>query len=1017
MANDNVTVDELSLEISANADKASASLKELGTTLNALAASLGDVMPQLAAVDSLLRAAKGAGPALSAAMGQASAGVRKSAVEMGTSTAQVQHQFATLIQTFDTLKNNFASGSMSADAAIKQMSTAASQANSTLLNLKKTSHDLIPAAEFRRMDGEFAGMINDVNRLKSAIKGVNLSKLSFGGFGGSFPTAPKMPSFTDATAALTTGASSSVRVATSESRRLSDVLKTVKDRVTGVTQSLSNMGRAGRKHTNLLGNSFVQLRSKIFFVLFAVGLLSKAFQTFLANASGATESAHLFAVAFGEMSEEAASWVQNVSGRLGLDPVQFSRTAATFMDMARSMNLTNREAMTLSQNLTQLSYDYASLYDQPFAQTAEKFQSALAGQTRAVRQYGLDITQASLQEEIYAEGLDYKISQLNRASKAVLIHNRLMRQSVRTQGDLAKTIYQPANMMRIFADMARVAARSIGYLFMPLLKAVLPWLIYFAQAVSNASVALGRFFGINVPTWKDMLAEFRGMDLGSVSDDMDDIYANVDNAATAAKKLKDYVLGIDELNILSPDTSDALDNLGSGVAPGIKPFDVYDMVGGVDALDTIISPIQKKLQPLIDKFREFWDNIKPFRDALSRLWEAFKPFASNVWKGFTGWINDTLLPLIEGAFNTVGVMLIEGLTAALNWFNKNPEVAEAIGRVAGALGLLWLAFKLGPAAAVGLGVLVGVELDRILREHIPNYQEKWNEFLKGDWVEEKMPATTHWLGSVMLMVNGEMDTLISEVQAKHPILTDALGSLYLLFSGDMDVLISEFKLQWQESMGWWGQRLGDAKGWASDTWESMKKSASEKWGSMATTIGTKIDAITKKFDDLKQRGADLKASWGRFWSDLGTTFKNGINDLIKKINTGFLPMVNKFLTTIRDLPDFPGKPRVPQEIRDIPELARGGSVSVGSVFMAGEAGPELVGQFGGNPNTVMPLKDSGFVEAMYSAVFNAVMSAATQSGGGGGGDIYMDGQKVGEVLDKSKRRTGVGMSLVKSGVG
>ena len=85
----------------------------------------------------------------------------------------------------------------------------------------------------------------------------------------------------------------------------------------------------------------------------------------------------------------------------------------------------------------------------------------------------------------------------------------------------------------------------------------------------------------------------------------------------------------------------------------------------------------------------------------------------------------------------------------------------------------------------------------------------------------------------------------------------------------------------------------------------------------------------------------------------------------------------------------------------------------GSLFVAGEAGPELIGSYGGNSSTVMPLENSGFVSAMSKAVYGAVASAMSQYGGAGGsGDVYLDADKVGTVMDKNNRRKGVNSSLV-----
>jgi hypothetical protein len=261
---------------------------------------------------------------------------------------------------------------------------------------------------------------------------------------------------------------------------------------------------------------------------------------------------------------------------------------------------------------------------------AVKFRSALAGQTRSIIQFGLDITQASLQQELYREGINAEISTLTKAEKAIVAHNLIMRQTAFVQGDLARTITQPANMLRILKDQFIIAARAIGQLFMPVLQAVLPWLIALAMGIAKVAQAIAGLFGIKAQGWEDFAT-----DISAAAGGTDDLYGGMEDvagaaggAADAAKKLKDYILGIDELNVLAPPEPTSGGGGGGaggggGGIGGLEPFDVYDMIGGMEGLKTIV-------QPVIDKFKEFLGVIDPFVKALGRFWEALKPFAQNV---------------------------------------------------------------------------------------------------------------------------------------------------------------------------------------------------------------------------------------------------------------------------------------------------------------------------------------------------------------------------------------------------
>ena len=95
---------------------------------------------------------------------------------------------------------------------------------------------------------------------------------------------------------------------------------------------------------------------------------------------------------------------------LGLDPDKVLQYQAQYAQMADSIGMTEEAALNTSKALTMLGTDWASLRNISFDQAWEKFASALAGQSRAVRSLGIDITHATLQEYAYKYGLETAFS-------------------------------------------------------------------------------------------------------------------------------------------------------------------------------------------------------------------------------------------------------------------------------------------------------------------------------------------------------------------------------------------------------------------------------------------------------------------------------------------------------------------------------------------------------------------------------------------------------------------------------
>jgi len=927
------------------------------------------------------------------------------------------------------------------------------------------------------------------------------------------PTAvssPVMPAVAPTAAAggvAAAGAATAATAATSAFSRMRPAIDAVKSKVAAFGKSLTQLGTGGAKSVGVLGGSFIQLRSTIFFAFFILTGIVKLFQTFIGQASAYNEKLNMFNVVFGKAAGTMDAYANKIGNSLGIDPVAFQSTTAIFYEMANALNLTSNAASTMSRNFTQLSYDYASLFDMDFDTVFEKFRSAMSGQTRAIRSFGLDVTNVALQEEIYAEGLNYKINQLNRASKAVLMHNAIMRHSARAQGDLARTITQPANMMRILKDQFIIAARSIGWAFMPMLKAVLPWLIALAQAINQAARSFLGLFGIKMPSYKDMVGGFSvgaaeaDDEVGSLSDNMGKTAGAAERAARAVKKMKDYTLGIDELNILQPDTDPLGDSGGGGggggggaggggvggggVAPGIEPFPLYDFLKDIKALEKLLAPVKAA-------FAKIKEALGPFIKALGRLWDALKPFLKNVWTGFTEFWEDVLLPLGAWTLNTVGVAMLETVRWILQWFNDNPKAAKAVGaalaaftalkgldifltmmgKIGGLLGSLFgikfigvlsaniatiIALVAGPdglvgaiAAAFGAGGLkagisaigtafavpIAIIVAVIVNLIAYFYLMKWwwqhlTEIWKRDsalWIDlwnnlkEKFAATWTAIVAVIKWAWNLIKALVLiPVALIVGVVTLAWRWLKTATGVTWNWIKALTKTAWEYVYSKIKGPLDKIRASTDSAWKYVKNITKSAWDAVKNAVSGPVlkvwHIVRDNFNNIRDK---VRSTWNHLkdglsgaWSGIKSITIGGVNTMIRLINNGPIRLINYLLKNVKRIPGAGKilggvKPVIP-----IDPLAAGGSPPVGRLFIAGEAGPELIGGYGGNPNTVMPLENSGFVEAMGGAVYSAVAKAMSSVEFGGDGSVYMDGQKVGQVIRKAENRAGVTSSLVK----
>ena len=93
--------------------------------------------------------------------------------------------------------------------------------------------------------------------------------------------------------------------------------------------------------------------------------------------------------------------------------------------------------------------------------------------------------------------------------------------------------------------------------------------------------------------------------------------------------------------------------------------------------------------------------------------------------------------------------------------------------------------------------------------------------------------------------------------------------------------------------------------------------------------------------------------------------------------------------------------------------AKGGFPDVGELFVAREAGPEMVGKIG-NKTTVA--NNQQIVEAVSEGVYAAVLAAMRQSEGNGGQavNVYLDGRQITSSVEKHQRERGA--TIMRNGV-
>lgn len=738
------------------------------------------------------------------------------------------------------------------------------------------------------------------------------------------------------------------------------------------------------------------------------------------KASEHQEDLNLFTVSMGEYAEEAYNYAQKVSEVVGIDPAEWMRNQGVFNTIITGFGVAGDKAAYMSQNLTQLGYDLASFYNIDFESAMQKVQSGIAGELEPLRRLGYDLSVARLEQERLNLGIDKSVSSMTQAEKSQLRYYAMMTQVTQVQGDMARTLEQPANMLRVLRAQLEQCARAIGNLFIPILTKVLPIAIAVADGLRQIISAIAGLFGVtlNTPDWN--------ASIGNATSGTEDIADNMGSAVESAKELKRYLAPFDELNVL-PDQSTGNGGSGSGTGLGTGSGDLGIELPGYDflknAVTSQIDEWKKKLEPLVSFVKK---NIGEILELITTIGAALL-----AWKFSVDFLNGIeALKALSGKELSMPLTIVAGgILTATGFKIEFSGIKDAIEKGLNSLnfGEIIVGGLLGTAGAGLLGKgIVSFITTAFKGKAVANAIANGGKLISTGLIGAAIGAI---VAGIPMFVTGVYDAITNGLNILNGLLIPAgtafvgagigamigaiggpLGALIGLVVGavvDLGIAIAQ---HWDEikeaTVNAWNsvkektiEVWNGIKGWLSTAWNSIKTTASSVWSSVSTTVSNTWTTI--------------KTNASKFMSNLLDTFKTKfeklkqtVTDAISRIKSAFdfdwhLPSLKLPHISV-SYSDAPWALARFFGIYSIPHLsvdwyANGGFPDAGQLFIANEAGPEMVGSIGGK--TAVANNDQ-IVEAIAQGVFRAVTEAMNGNSGNRKQEvvIYLDGKAMARRL-------------------
>lgn len=365
--------------------------------------------------------------------------------------------------------------------------------------------------------------------------------------------------------------------------------------LTGLQKTLSKFKSAantGSSGTKKLSSCFSSFTSKVRGATAAFRTVSNTLGSWFKESNDYVEALNLFNVAMGDCAEAAMDYAKTVEAVMGIDLKEWLTYQGAFFQMTDGYGIASASSEKMSQNLTQLAYDLSSLWNTDVETAFQKLQSGMSGQIKGLKAWGINVSVAQLRQTALAHGIDLSTAKMTEAQKATLRYITIMEQTTNAQGDLARTIITPSNALRILNAQWTQAKRAMGQVVSVIAVKVIPWFQALVQIIKEAAQSLANALGYELP---DIDYSGISVDAGSFEDASDSLGEAADNA----KELKKSLLGIDELNVMTDNSSSAAAGMGGGYASDfgldLSQYD-YDFLSNIKMPD--LEPFKQKLNDI-----------------------------------------------------------------------------------------------------------------------------------------------------------------------------------------------------------------------------------------------------------------------------------------------------------------------------------------------------------------------------------------------------------------------------------
>ncbi len=393
-------------------------------------------------------------------------------------------------------------------------------------------------------------------------------------------------------------------------------------------------------------------------------------------ASDIQEVQNVVDVSFGHLSGKMEEFADKAIETYGISKLTAKQTGSTYMAMAKGMQIADEKAADMALTLTGLSADMASFYNKEQSVTSTALNSIFTGETETLKQFGIVMTEANLQQFAYTQGINKKISAMSQAEKVMLRYNYVMSQTALAQGDFVRTQDGWANQTRILTEQWREFSGTVGTIFMntllPAVQNLNKAMLWLNSIASSVLEILSAIFDWDISSSGGGVETYEGIS-DAIGTSVENQNALTDAVKETAEAQKRELMGFDKINKLSNDSSSS-SGKGGAVATG------GNTMASTMKLDADTTEAEKELTGFAAKVKTAWESGD--YEGLGSLFaekvnSALDKFANEI--DYEG-IKESIRPKIQN-IATVFNSFVDGVDWSLLAEGISRGLAFAIGTV------------------------------------------------------------------------------------------------------------------------------------------------------------------------------------------------------------------------------------------------------------------------------------------------------------------------------------------------